>query len=48
MESILWALDLLAVLFLCRWALRTDIAESKGQGSARAQDPTPPSTPRQK
>jgi len=24
MESILWAIDLLAVVFLCFWALRTD------------------------
>lgn len=23
-ESILWAMDLLAVLYLCRWALKND------------------------
>ncbi len=28
MESILWALDLAAVAYLCLWALRTDKAES--------------------
>ena len=29
MESILWTLDLLVVVFLCRWALRADEAEVK-------------------
>ena len=29
MESILWALDLLVVVYACRWALRADMAESK-------------------
>ena len=29
MESILWAFDLLAVVYACRWALRTDVAEAK-------------------
>ena len=29
MESILWAFDLLAVVYLCRWALRADEAEAK-------------------
>lgn len=28
MESIIWALDLAAVAYLCLWALRTDKAES--------------------
>jgi len=40
MESILWALDLVVVVFACRWALRADQAEAlaeapnktKGQG----------------
>lgn len=31
MESILWACNLLAVLFLCRWALRADVAETKAE-----------------
>ena len=31
MESILWACDLLVLLFLCRWALRTDIAETEAK-----------------
>lgn len=30
MESIIWALDLAAVAYLCLWALRTDKAESEG------------------
>lgn len=33
MESVLWAIDLIAVLLLSLWALREDKAESK----ARAQ-----------
>jgi len=28
MESIIWALDLVAVAYLCLWALRADKAES--------------------
>ena len=31
MESILWALDLLVVVYACRWALRTDVAETKAE-----------------
>lgn len=31
MESILWACDLLAVVFLCRWALRADLAETRAE-----------------
>lgn len=31
MESLLWAVDLLALVFLCRWALRTDIAEADAE-----------------
>jgi hypothetical protein len=31
MESILWAIDLLAVAFACRWALREDEAVPQGQ-----------------
>ena len=31
MESIIWALDLAAVAYLCLWALRTDKAESEAK-----------------
>jgi hypothetical protein len=31
MESLLWALDLLAVVYACRWALRQDTANSKAK-----------------
>ena len=31
MESLLWALDLLVVLYVCRWALRADVAETKAK-----------------
>ena len=31
MESILWAFDLLVVVYACRWALRTDVAETKAE-----------------
>ena len=31
MESLLWAFDLLAVVYLCRWALRADEAEAKAE-----------------
>ena len=31
METILWALDLAAVGYLCFWALRTDKAEAKAK-----------------
>ncbi|VXC20467.1 hypothetical protein [Massilia sp. 9I] len=35
MESIIWALDLAAVAYLCLWALRTDKAESaENQGKS--------------
>jgi hypothetical protein len=32
MESILWALDLVAVLLLCRWAVAQDAKSSKKTG----------------
>jgi hypothetical protein len=32
MESILWALDLVAVLMLCRWAVAQDANASKPNG----------------
>lgn len=40
MESILWALDLIAVTFLCLWALRRDTLpqekpEKQGQPGAK-------------
>lgn len=31
MESILWTLDLLVVLYACRWALRADVAETQAE-----------------
>jgi hypothetical protein len=31
MESLLWGLDLLAVLFLCRWALREDTSAPEAE-----------------
>jgi hypothetical protein len=31
MESILWALDLVVVVFACRWALRADQAEAAAE-----------------
>ena len=34
MESIIWGMDLVAVAYLCLWALRTDKAES-GDKSAK-------------
>ena len=34
MESLLWGLNLLAVLFACRWALREDSADDV-QASAK-------------
>ena len=39
MESLLWALDLCAVVYLCMWALRTDKrrdSEAKAQAQAQA------------
>lgn len=36
MESILWALDLLAVAYLCLWALRTDKNEGREERAERA------------
>ena len=35
MESILWAFDLVAVVYLCRWALRADIADSKAEAQQK-------------
>jgi hypothetical protein len=32
MESILWALDLVAVLMLCRWAVAQDTRSPKKSG----------------
>jgi hypothetical protein len=32
MESILWALDLVVVLMLCRWAVAQDAKSSKRDG----------------
>jgi hypothetical protein len=37
MESILWAFDLLVVLYACRWALRADQAEANAEAKAEAQ-----------
>ena len=38
MESLLWALDLCAVVYLCMWALRTEKRhESEAQAQAAAQ-----------
>ena len=31
MESLLWAFDLLVVLYVCRWALRADVAETNAE-----------------
>jgi hypothetical protein len=45
MESLLWALDLLAVSYLCLWALRTDKAEAEAEAKADAGDK--PAKPRQ-
>jgi len=36
MESIIWALDLAAVAYLCLWALRTDKAEAQAEAKAEA------------
>ena len=33
METILWTLDLLAVAYLCLWALRADKAEAEEAGA---------------
>lgn len=33
MESILWALDLVVVLMLCRWAVAQDAKSSKRNGN---------------
>jgi len=37
MESLLWALDLCAVVYLCLWALRTDKRRTKAAEEAAAQ-----------
>jgi cytochrome c-type biogenesis protein CcmH/NrfF len=37
MESLLWALDLCAVVYLCLWALRTDKRRDK-EAQAAAQE----------
>lgn len=47
MESLLWALDLLAVSYLCLWALRADKAEAKAEAEARAGAGDKPAKPRQ-
>jgi len=36
MESLLWAIDLCAVVYLCLWALRTDKARAKAAEQAAA------------
>jgi hypothetical protein len=36
MESLLWALDLIAVIYLCIWALRQDDAESGKKKKSKA------------
>ena len=35
MESILWAIDLVVVVYLCRWALRADEAEAKAEAQQK-------------
>jgi hypothetical protein len=35
METFLWGLDLIAVVFLCHWALRQDGAQGKQQGKKK-------------
>lgn len=47
METILWALDLCAVAYLCLWALRADKAEAKENGSQPAPAPAPQRKPTQ-
>lgn len=37
MESLLWAIDLCAVVYLCLWALRTDKARAKAAEQAEAE-----------
>lgn len=37
MESLLWAIDLCAVVYLCLWALRTDKARAKAVEQAEAE-----------
>lgn len=37
MESLLWAIDLCAVVYLCLWALRTDKARTKAAEQAAAE-----------
>ena len=37
MESLLWAIDLCAVVYLCLWALRTDTARAKAAEQAEAE-----------
>ncbi|WP_305822821.1 hypothetical protein [Massilia brevitalea] len=37
MESLLWAIDLCAVVYLCLWALRTDKARAKTAEQAEAE-----------
>ncbi|MFN3789603.1 hypothetical protein [Massilia sp.] len=47
MESLLWALDLLAVSYLCLWALRTDKAEAEAEAKAKTDAGDKPAKPRQ-
>ena len=35
METLLWALDLVAVVYLCVWAIRQDDAEAAQQDKAK-------------
>lgn len=37
MESLLWAMDLCAVVYLCLWALKTDKRRTKEAEQAAAQ-----------
>jgi len=37
MESLLWAIDLCAVVYLCLWALKTDKRKTKEAEQAAAQ-----------
>ncbi len=37
MESLLWAIDLCAVVYLCLWALRTDKARTRAAELAEAE-----------
>ena len=38
MESLLWALDLIAVTYLCLWALKQDKNKDKAAGEGKQTD----------